>query len=104
MLHEKVMCATAPEKVTEELLPEGGRRIVLSANFEAFENEDGSGWCGEQADFLLPADRAESAADIEESFDDWWTYAVGYDPTAPVPSLEDRVNDLESALLTLLEV
>lgn len=76
----------------------------MSANFGTFENEDGSGWCGEQADFLLPADRTESAADIEESFNDWWEYAVGYDPTAPVPSLEDRVNDLESALLALLEV
>lgn len=104
MLHEKVMCATAPEKVTEELLPEGGRRIVLSANFKAFENADGSGWCGEQADFLLPADRTETAADIEESFDDWWTYAIGYDPAAAAPTLVDRVNDLESALLALLEV
>lgn len=104
MLYGKVMCSAAPEKVTEELLPEGSRRIVLSANFAAFENEDGSGWCGEQADFLLPADRTETAADIEESFDDWWEYAVGYDPTAAAPSLEDRVNDLESVLLTLLEV
>ena len=104
MLHEKVMCAAAPEKVTEELLPEGGRRIVLSADFAEIENADGSCWCGNQADFLLPTDRTETAADIEESFSDWWEYAVGYDPTAPVPSLEDRVNDLESALLALLEV
>lgn len=104
MLHEKVISIAQPERVTVEHLPDGGRRIVLAAGAEEFENEDGSGWCYSQADFLLPADRTETREDIAAAFNEWWQYAVAYDPTTPAPSLEERVNDLESAVLALLEM
>lgn len=102
MLHEKVVSGSMPEKVVVEELPGGGRRLVLSKDFAAFENEEGGGYTGNQADCLLPTGREETAAEIAADFDTWWEYAQSYDPAGATPTLEERVADVEAAVLALL--
>lgn len=102
MLHTNVITGTMPEPVVVEELPDGGRRLVMSKDFAPFESEDGTGYVGSQADCLLPAGREETVKEITAESDAWWEYAAGYDPTKADPSLEERVADIEEAVLALL--
>lgn len=102
MLHTNVITGAMPEPVVVEELPDGGRRLVMSKDFTPFESEDGSGYVGNQADCLLPAGREETAKEIAAESDAWWEYAAGYDPAKTAPSLEERVADIEEAVLALL--
>ena len=102
MLHINVIAGSVPDAVVVEELPDGGRRLVMSRDFAPFESEDGTGYVGKQADCLLPAGRQETIAEITAESDAWWEYAVSYDPARADPSLEERVADIEEAVLALL--
>ena len=96
MLYSNVMSSEKPEAITIENLPGGERRVILSRNFEEFEDEDGNGWRGEQAVFVMDPGRTESADEISADFDKWWEYAAAYRRNRPNPTLESRVGDLET--------
>ena len=102
MLHSKVMAAEMPEKVQIETLPDGKRRVILSRNFEEKRDEDGTSWVGEQAVFTLEYDRAESREEIEACFDDWWQYAECCDIGSREPTVEERLESVENALLAMM--
>lgn len=102
MLHDNVMAAEKPEAVVIEELPGGTRRVILSRNFAEKPGEDGTSWVGEQAVFTLEYDRADSAAEIEELFDDWWQYASCCDIGSKEPTVEERLESVENAILAMI--
>ena len=102
MLHSNVMAAKKPEAVVIENLPGGTRRVILSRNFEEKPGEGGVSWVGEQAVFTLEFDRADSVAEIEERFDDWWQYAECCDIGSREPTVEDRLKSVEDAILAMI--
>lgn len=102
MLHSNVMAAEKPETVAIEHLPGGTRRVVLSRNFVAHQDEDGTSWRGEQAVFVLEPDRAETAEDIAAGFDGWWDYAAAYSQDNTAPTVEQRLESVENVLLAMM--
>ena len=102
MLHSNVMAAEKPEYVVVEQLPDGTKRVVLSKNASAAENEDGKSWVFDQADFCLEPDREEPAEDIAAAFDDWWEYAAAYSQDDAAPTVEQRLESVEAALLAMM--
>lgn len=102
MLHNNVIAAEKPEAVLIEKLPGGTRRVVLSRNFAAHQDDDGTGWRGEQAVFVLEPDRMESAEDIAAGFDGWWEYAAAYSQDSATPTVEQRLESVENALLAMM--
>ena len=102
MLHSNVMAAEKPETVQIETLPDGKRRVILSRNFEEKRDEDGTSWVGDQAVFTLEFDRTESKEEIEAGFDDWWKYAECCDIGSQVPTVEERLESVENAILAMM--
>lgn len=102
MLHSNVMAAEKPEAVVIEKLPGGTRRVVLSRNFTAHQDEDGTSWQGEQAIFALEPDRTETKEEIAASFDGWWEYAASYIQDNTAPTVEQRLESVEAALLAMM--
>lgn len=102
MLHNNVIAAEKPEAVLIEKLPGGTRRVVLSRNFAECQDEDGTSWRGEQAVFVLEPDRAETADDITAAFDGWWEYAAVYSQDNTTPTVEQRLESVENALLAMM--
>lgn len=102
MLHSNVMAAEKPETVQIETLPDGKRRVILSRNFEEKRDEDGTSWVGEQAVFVLEPDRAETADDITAAFDGWWEYAAAYSQDNTTPTVEQRLESVENAMLAMM--
>lgn len=102
MLHSNVMAAEKPEAVAIEHLPGGTRRVVLSRNFEVKRDEDGTSWVGEQAVFTLEFDRTESKEEIESGFDDWWQYAEFCHIGSQEPTVEERLESVENAILAMI--
>ena len=102
MLHSNVMAAEKPETVEIEHLPGGTRRVVLSRNFEEKRDEDGTSWVGEQAVFTLEFDRTESKEEIEAGFGDWWQYAECCDIGSQEPTVEERLESVENAILAMM--
>ena len=102
MLHSNVMAAEKPEYVVVEQLPDGTRRVVLSKDAAAVENEDGKSWVFDQADFCLEPDRVETKESIQEHFDSWWEHAVGYNQEMPTLTVDQRLENIENVLLAMM--
>ena len=102
MLHSNVMAAEKPEYVVVEQLPDGAQRVVLSKNASAVENDDGESWVFDQADFCLEPDRTETAEEIAAAFDEWWEYASAYSQDDAAPTVEQRLESVEAALLAMM--
>lgn len=102
MLHSNVMAAEKPEYVLVEKLPDGTKRVILSKNASAVENKGGKSWVFDQADFCLEPDREETKVSIQERFDSWWEHAVGYNQDIPALTVEQRLENMENALLAMM--
>lgn len=93
----------APSHVLAERLPDGPVMVRLTDNVtEGVDSEGYPVYTYDEVAFVLDADRSETAADIEDAFEDWWDY--GKLPDEPPATLEERVSDLEAVVLALLEV
>ena len=99
-----------PERVHIDELPEGGQYILLHDNAEQVdipteENEPPQKmWECDEAAFRLGPDRVQTAESLERDFDAWWVYGAAWDPDAAAPTVEERLADLEAAMLALMEV
>jgi len=83
--------------VTVENLPEDKQLIRLADNIQAGEE---GGYVYDEVVFPAPADRRLTPGGVEENFEAWWAYG-SQDPEKI--TLEQRVSDLEEALLALME-
>lgn len=95
----KVTSTTRPERVRLELYD--GRTIVrLADNITSTEGEDGVAYAWNEVEFDAPDDRTLTAESVEAEFSAWWSYGT-QDFTEP--TIEQRVSDLEDALLAMME-
>ena len=105
MLYRNVCCGAVPEAVVVEALPEGGRRIVMSRDFEEVpvDGEDaGTTWMGQQVCFVLDDGREDTVESISAAFEEWWAYGEDWKPETGKPTMEQRMADAEAAILALM--
>lgn len=76
---------------------DGEKRVRLAANIRETEEDGQTMYVYDEAVFALGADREETAEDILEDFDAWWTF--GTQPEEPLPTLEERVAAIEDYLI-----
>ena len=100
MFYKNVQAGVEPSKVLLERLPDGSANIRLADNITTVTDEEGTRFQYDEVAFHLDVDRTETEQDIERDFDDWWEY--GTQPEEEPPTLEQRVSDLEDAVLALL--
>jgi hypothetical protein len=100
MLLVDTKSASQPPRVTLEY-PEGKTRVCLADNIKRVEEpEEGVGFVYDEVVFFMPDDRSDTLAEIEANFAAWWEYGQ---EDIKEPSLEDRVSDLESLILAMME-
>ena len=100
MLYLKTLSSSTPAKVVIEMLPDGTKTVRLADNIETVESEEGTAIQYDEVVFDLPEDRDDSVESITANFEAWWDF--GQQETEEI-TLEQRVSDLEEALLALLE-
>lgn len=100
MLYLKTLSSSTPAKVLIERLPDGTKTVRLADNIETVESAEGTAIQYDEVVFDLPEDRDDSVESIEANFEAWWDF--GQQETEEI-TLEQRVSDLEEALLSLLE-
>ena len=100
MLYLKTLSSSTPAKVVIEMLPDGTKTVRLADNIETVESEEGTSIQYDEVVFDLPEDRDDSVESITANFEAWWDF--GQQETEEI-TLEQRVSDLEEALLSLLE-
>ena len=100
MLLVDTKSASQPPRVALEH-PEGKTRVCLADNIKQVEDpEEGVGFVYDEVIFFMPDDRSDTLAEIETNFAAWWEYGQ---TELTDPTLEDRVSDLETLLLMLME-
>jgi len=100
MLYLKTLSSSTPAKVVIEMLPDGTKTVRLADNIETVESEEETAIQYDEVVFDLPEDRDDSVESITANFEAWWDF--GQQETEEI-TLEQRVSDLEEALLSLLE-
>lgn len=89
-----------PVSVLLERLGDGSANVRLASNIREEVREGEKVLIYDEVVFSLPADRKETAEDIEQDFDAWWVY--GSEPEMPVPTVEERLDVLEGVLMELM--
>ena len=99
-----------PQAVEIDAIPEGGQYVRLHQDAAEVDlpaddgGKPGRAWECDEVAFRLPADRAVTAESIQADFADWWAYGAAWDPDAATPTLDDRVANLEAAMLSVLSL
>ena len=71
---------------------------MLADNVVKTQDEDGNDvFIYDEVVFVLDGDRKDSPAEYEADFDSWWEYGSTEDD--PLPTLEERVSDLEMYIM-----
>lgn len=101
MIFLRTQSSGSPAKVVIEHLPNGVRNVRLSGEVDEVETEEGgTGYVYDEVVFELPEDRDDTVESITQNFDAWWEF--GQQESEEI-TLEQRVSDLEEALMALLE-
>lgn len=104
MIYKDVEYTERPESVVIEQLPEGGVNVWLNRNIEAVEREETSGTqtvYTAETGFFQYSDQL-AVEDIADATDDWWEYAAEWTRDQQQPTLEQRMDDVEAALLAVM--
>lgn len=108
MLFQNVQSMDKPVKVVLDDLPDGSKIVRLRDKITEItvpgENDVPSTtmYEYEEVAFPLPYDRNESVASITAAFADWWIYGESAPLVENVPTVEQRIADLEDTVLALL--
>ena len=104
MIYKNVEYTERPESVVIEQLPEGGVNVWLNRNVGELIREEAEGkqtiYTAETA-FFYAADPL-TADDVAADFDGWWEYAAAYSQGDAAPTVEQRLESVEAALLALM--
>ena len=110
MLKKNVMYSDSPEQAVIYPLSDGNAALYLRGNIreEISVNEDGEEQvipCADEAYMIVPADEVPEQTELESQFDAWYQKAALWEPkkSVPAPSLEERVNAMEEAMLAMME-
>ena len=101
-----------PAAVEIDTVPDGGGQYVRLHDHAAQVDvpsmdgqEPGKAWECDEVSFYAPTDRDPLTVEaVTAAFADWWNYGAAWDPDAPTPSLDDRLADVEAALLAIIGV
>ena len=86
--------------MTVEHLPNKTTRVILTDNVVKTQDEDGNDvFIYDEVVFVLDGERDDSPAEYEDDFDSWWEYGSAEDE--PLPTLEERVSDLELYIMNM---
>lgn len=105
----KMETQTIPEAVEVDRLPGGGVWVVLRKNITETERppEDGDAtqiiYTADEAAFLLPGDRDETAESILEGFDDWWIYGECWTGAPSAPTVAEQLASLNEIAAAIIE-
>lgn len=88
-----------PSAVLLDRDEEGKALVRLAANIREEVEEGQTMYRYDEVVFELGSDRTETAEDIAEQFEDWWTYGENADEEEAEPTLEERVALIEELLL-----
>ena len=94
----KTQAATELPAVEIDHLPEGGLYVRLHRNLVRIVSEEGTVYEYEEVSFRTDRDLTEETANT----DDWWTFGKTWTPDAQEPSVEDRLSNLEDAMMALM--
>lgn len=100
MLLKNTESNVRPASVLLERLGDGSANVRLADNVHEEMREDQKIIVYDEVIFTLVADRRETADDIEREFDSWWAY--GSAPEEAEPTVEDRLEIVESVLMELM--
>lgn len=100
MIYRDVKSDSRPDQIVIEQMTDGRRLCWLADGIREESSEEGTCYIYNLASFVLDADRTDTANDIMEEWESWWAYAEL--PEAAMPTLEERVEDLELMMLELL--
>lgn len=81
-----------------ESLPDGGQFVRLRKNSVTIVDSEGTQYCCDEVSFMPDRELTEETANT----DDWWEYGKTWTPDAQTPSVEDRLSNLEDAMMALL--
>ncbi len=95
MIYRNTQSNQRPQIVRLESLPDGSANVWLTRDIR----EDDGGWLYD-AGFFNAADVTE--AEITADLDGWWAYAEAWERSSAQPTIEERVADMEAAVLALL--
>lgn len=94
--------------VEVDRLPDGGTWVKLRKNITEVERppEDGSTpqaiFTADEAAFMLPGDRDETAESILEGFGDWWIYGECWTGVPSAPTVAEQLaslNEIAAAII-----
>ena len=94
----KTQAATELPAVEIDHLPEGGLYVRIHRNLVRIVSEEGTAYEYDEVNFKTDRDLDEETANT----DDWWEYGKTWTPDAQAPSVEDRLANLEDAMMALL--
>ena len=84
--------------MTVEHLPNKTTRVILTDNVVQTHDDEGNDvFIYDEVVFVLDEEREASPAEYEADFDSWWEYGSAEDE--PLPTLEERVSDLEMYIM-----
>ena len=108
---QKTGMDSRPKRIRIDKLPEGGQYITLHDHEKQVDMPTAEGelpqkmWECDEVTFKLPSERVQTKENIESEFDSWWIYGTTWTSEMMTPpSLEQRISDIESALLALMGV
>ena len=98
-----------PARVEIDSLPEGGQYVRLHDNAHQVDVPSpdpdappSKAWECDEAAFTVPADRALTVEGVTADFSAWWSFGAAYDPDADSPTVDERLANLEAAMLALV--
>lgn len=97
MLYIGTTSSVRPSAVLVEIMGDGKKHVRLADHIEDYEMDGQTLYQYDEVVFELEAGRAETEADIQASFDDWWAY--GSQEDEPEMTLEERVAAIEDYLI-----
>lgn len=93
----KTQAATELPAVEIDNLPEGGQYVRIHRNLVKIVSEEGTAYEYDEVAFKTDRNLTTETANTDE----WWEYGKAWDPDAKAPTLEERLEAAEKAILVL---
>lgn len=104
MIYKETQSNTKPAAVRLEPLPDGSANVWMARNIKEVQVDAEN---GTETQYLADvgffnAENNVTEAEIAADPDGWWAYAEAWERGTEQPTIEERVADMEAAVLALL--
>lgn len=93
----KTQAASELPAVEIDNLPEGDQYVRIHRNLVKLVSDEGTAYEYDEVAFRTDRKLTAETANTDE----WWEYGKAWNPDAKAPSLEDRIDAAEKAILAL---